>query len=109
MKSNGGRGANVGGDVVGAMVVGASVMGFSAEMSPSMRRDGATGSGNTTPPLPLPNPGLCLCGGGVVVGAAVVVGAMVVVGADVVVGVTVIGAGVVSFFPVRDLIMESSH
>jgi hypothetical protein len=106
-----GIGARVGGMVVGAMVVGASVIGFSAEMSPSMRREGATGSGKTTPPLPLPNPGLFWYGGEVVVGtgANVVVMGCSVSGAAVVVIVGVTGACVVAPEPVRDLMMESSH
>jgi hypothetical protein len=111
MKFIGGIGANVGGEVVGAMVVGASVIGFKAEISPSMRRDGATGSGKTTPPLPLPNPGLFWFGAEVVVGsgANVVVMGCSVSGAAVVVMVGVMGACVVAPEPVRDLMMESSH
>ena len=53
-----GIGGRVGGIVVAAIVVGASVIGFKAEISPSINKLGATGRGNTTPPVPEPNPGL---------------------------------------------------
>ena len=58
MGAKDGIGGKVGGIVVAAIVVGASVMGLRAEISPSINKLGATGRGNTTPPVPEPNPGL---------------------------------------------------